>query len=74
MDEYLSSIEEKVKKGCDRKELKDCLMPQEEIYMYVYSSLVLETCIYISKEMHREVRKIMHDELRHDKLVREMAS
>ncbi len=74
MEEYLNSIEKKVRKGCDGKELKDCLMPQEEIYMYVYSSLVLETCVYISKEMHKEVREIMYDELEHDKLVREMSS
>ena len=72
MGEYLGYIEEKAKAGCEGKALKECLLPQEEIYMYVYAQMVLEVCVYISSKLSEDVKRIIDDEMVHEKLVREI--
>ncbi|AGB05209.1 glycosyl transferase [Aciduliprofundum sp. MAR08-339] len=70
---YLKNIED-MEKRCGRIPFKECLLPQEEISMYVYAHLVLESCRFIPKKLMDEVEGIAREELDHNRRIRELAT
>ncbi len=70
---YLRNIED-MEKRCGRITFKECLLPQEEISMYVYAHLVLESCRFIPKKLMDEVEGIAREELEHNRRIRELAT
>ncbi len=58
-----------LEKKCATMPFKECLLPDEEMFMYVYAQLVLESCRFIDEYAGDKVRRVMDDEKKHGKMI-----
>lgn len=54
---------------CNEMGLEECILPQEELIMYVFTQLVIESCkpLLVNTD---EIERILEDELRHEGILR----
>lgn len=67
---YLEKID-RLEGICEEKILEECILPQEELIMYVFTKLVIESCkpLLLNTE---GLERILGDELKRERTLREM--
>ncbi len=69
--DYISMLSD-YRDSCVGKQLRECLLRQEELVMYVFAQEILESLGQVPESLLDEVRKIMEDELEHDAIIRRL--
>ncbi len=67
---YLEKISY-LEKRCEEMSLEECILSQEELIMYVFTKLVMESCKPLLLDTEG-IERISEDELRHERILRNM--